>query len=80
MTSTATPPPSPAGAPPVPTGAGDSAPEPSAWLRRLRGFGYAPAGPAGDVRTRLVPPYAQPSEQLWTALGAPPPPTPHTAP
>ncbi|WP_443334664.1 dolichyl-phosphate-mannose--protein mannosyltransferase [Streptomyces sp. ZAF1911] len=74
MTSTATPPPSPAGAPPA-TEAGpgpDPADQPSAWLRRLRGFGYVP--PAGakrqsDVRTRLVPPYARPSAQLWAQIG-----------
>lgn len=41
------------------------------WLRRLRGFGYLPAAPAADVRTRLVPPYARPSAQLWAALGIP---------
>ncbi|WP_435884532.1 dolichyl-phosphate-mannose--protein mannosyltransferase [Streptomyces toxytricini] len=69
MTSTATPPPSPAGAPTAPPAG--RAEEPSPWLRRLRGFGYAP--PAGarpaDVRARLVPPYARPSGQLWAALG-----------
>ncbi|MFD6891073.1 dolichyl-phosphate-mannose--protein mannosyltransferase [Streptomyces sp. NPDC059957] len=77
MTSTATPPPSPAGAPPA-TEAGpgpDPADQPSPWLRRLRGFGYVP--PAGakrqsDVRTRLVPPYARPSAQLWAQLGVGP--------
>ncbi|MER6526727.1 phospholipid carrier-dependent glycosyltransferase [Streptomyces sp. NPDC001508] len=46
------------------------------WLQRLRRFGY-PAGPAtaggpGDVRDRLVPPYAEPSPRLWLALGVPP--------
>ncbi|MGW4302328.1 dolichyl-phosphate-mannose--protein mannosyltransferase [Streptomyces sp. NPDC004376] len=45
------------------------------WQRRLRRFGYAPAGgaPGGDdVRDRLVPPYAEPSPRLWQVLGAPP--------
>lgn len=47
------------------------------WLQRLRRFGY-PAGPAtagggpGDVRDRLVPPYAEPSPRLWLVLGVPP--------
>ncbi|MFJ4485079.1 dolichyl-phosphate-mannose--protein mannosyltransferase [Streptomyces longwoodensis] len=41
------------------------------WQQRLRRFGYA-AEPAGDVRERLVPPYAQPSPRLWDALGARP--------
>ncbi|MFE2147746.1 hypothetical protein ACFXA3_39500, partial [Streptomyces sp. NPDC059456] len=56
MTSTATPPPSPAGAPPAPAAGREE--QPSTWLRRLRSFGYAP--PAGarrpDVRARRVPP------------------------
>lgn len=71
MTSTATPPPSPAGAPPAPPAG--RAEQPSTWLRRLRSFGYAPTADARrpDVRARLVPPYARPSEQLWTALGIP---------
>ncbi|MFE9452506.1 dolichyl-phosphate-mannose--protein mannosyltransferase [Streptomyces sp. NPDC006739] len=54
-----------------------------AWQQRLRRFGYtapspAPsAGPAapgagGDVRDRLVPPYAEPSPRLWLSLGVPP--------
>lgn len=74
VTSTATPPPSPAGAPPA-TEAGsgpDPADQPSAWLRRLRAFGYVqPAGAKrqSDVRTRLVPPYARPSAQLWAQIG-----------
>lgn len=80
VTSTATPPPSPAGAPPAPSAEPDPGPgradQPSAWLRRLRGFGYAPpADPAkrpSDVRTRLVPPYAKPSGQLWAQLGVAP--------
>ncbi|MCZ0207820.1 phospholipid carrier-dependent glycosyltransferase [Streptomyces sp. UMAF16] len=44
------------------------------WQRRLRRFGYAPGedAPAGDVRDRLVPPYAQPSPRLWRVLGASP--------
>ncbi|MGW0884465.1 dolichyl-phosphate-mannose--protein mannosyltransferase [Streptomyces sp. NPDC002671] len=44
------------------------------WQQRLRRFGYAPAegAPAGDVRERLVPPYAEPSRRLWQALGVPP--------
>ncbi|MFI6148990.1 dolichyl-phosphate-mannose--protein mannosyltransferase [Streptomyces sp. NPDC051109] len=81
MTSTATPPPSPAGAPPAPTAG--RVDQPSTWLRRLRSFGYAPPAharrpglgradaPSPDVRARLVPPYARPSVQLWTALGIP---------
>ncbi|MFJ5547774.1 dolichyl-phosphate-mannose--protein mannosyltransferase [Streptomyces sp. NPDC093225] len=64
MTSTATPQPSPAGALSAP--AGDETP---AWPRRLRRFGYVPAAPAADVRTRLVPPYAQPSPRLWAVFG-----------
>jgi dolichyl-phosphate-mannose--protein O-mannosyl transferase len=40
------------------------------WQRRLRRFGYV-AGPRGDVRDRLVPPYAEPSPRLWAALGVP---------
>lgn len=69
VTSTATPPPSPAGAlTPVTPGRDE---EPPTWLRRLRGFGYAPAAasPRADVRTRLVPPYTKPSRQLWLTLG-----------
>ncbi|MER7758610.1 phospholipid carrier-dependent glycosyltransferase [Streptomyces sp. NPDC097619] len=39
----------------------------------MRRFGYHPTDAArADVRTRLVPPYAQPSPHLWTALGVPP--------
>ncbi|MCX4778888.1 phospholipid carrier-dependent glycosyltransferase [Streptomyces sp. NBC_01264] len=41
-------------------------------MRRLRGFGYAqPAGAQrqSDVGTRLVPPYARPSAQLWAQIG-----------
>ncbi|MGW4317966.1 dolichyl-phosphate-mannose--protein mannosyltransferase [Streptomyces sp. NPDC004684] len=47
--------------------------EPS-WRRRLRRFGHEadPAGPAGDVRDRLAPPYAEPGPRLWAALGVPP--------
>jgi dolichyl-phosphate-mannose--protein O-mannosyl transferase len=44
------------------------------WQQRLRRFGYAPAkdAPSGDVRDRLVPPYAQPSPRLWRAFGLSP--------
>ncbi|MFS4094075.1 dolichyl-phosphate-mannose--protein mannosyltransferase [Streptomyces sp. AF1A] len=44
------------------------------WQQRLRRFGYAPAkdAPSGDVRDRLVPPYAQPSPRLWQAFGLSP--------
>ncbi|MFI6339200.1 dolichyl-phosphate-mannose--protein mannosyltransferase [Streptomyces sp. NPDC050535] len=38
------------------------------WQQRLRRFGYT-AGPPIDVRERLVPPYAEPSPRIWTALG-----------
>ncbi|WP_324783225.1 dolichyl-phosphate-mannose--protein mannosyltransferase [Streptomyces sp. H51] len=42
------------------------------WQQRLRRFGYR-AGPAGgDVRERLVPPYAEPAPRLWQVLGVPP--------
>ncbi|NUV59085.1 phospholipid carrier-dependent glycosyltransferase [Streptomyces sp. CAI-85] len=44
---------------------------PSSWQRRLRRFGHA-AVPSGDVRERLVPPYAKPSPRLWRSLGVPP--------
>ncbi|MFF9060031.1 dolichyl-phosphate-mannose--protein mannosyltransferase [Streptomyces sp. NPDC014882] len=40
------------------------------WQSRLRRFGYA-AAPDGDVRERLVPPFAEPSPRLWQALGVP---------
>jgi dolichyl-phosphate-mannose--protein O-mannosyl transferase len=48
----------------------DQAPhdERNAWRQRLRRFGYA-AGPTGDVRDRLVPPYTRPSSRLWASLG-----------
>ncbi|MEU6089157.1 phospholipid carrier-dependent glycosyltransferase [Streptomyces sp. NPDC047085] len=44
------------------------------WQQRLRRFGYAPAtdAPTGDVRDRLVPPYAAPGPRLWQVLGLPP--------
>ncbi|MFJ4686356.1 dolichyl-phosphate-mannose--protein mannosyltransferase [Streptomyces sp. NPDC088789] len=41
-----------------------------AWQQRLRRFGHT-AGPRGDVRERLVPPYAEPSPRLWAAMGVP---------
>ncbi|MFF4017999.1 dolichyl-phosphate-mannose--protein mannosyltransferase [Streptomyces sp. NPDC001843] len=41
------------------------------WQQRLRRFGYT-AGPRGDLRDRLVPPYAEPSSRLWASLGVPP--------
>ncbi|MEU6556096.1 phospholipid carrier-dependent glycosyltransferase [Streptomyces sp. NPDC046915] len=41
------------------------------WQQRLRRFGYT-AGPRSDLRDRLVPPYAEPSSRLWSALGVPP--------
>ncbi|MFJ7155954.1 dolichyl-phosphate-mannose--protein mannosyltransferase [Streptomyces sp. NPDC101118] len=68
MTSTATPQPSPAGAPPGPPVCDET----PSWPRRLRRFGYVPApAAAADARTRLVPPYAQPSPGLWQAVGVP---------
>ncbi|WEO96936.1 phospholipid carrier-dependent glycosyltransferase [Streptomyces sp. FXJ1.172] len=44
------------------------------WQQRLRRFGYVPGkdAPSGDVRDRLVPPYAEPAPRLWQALGVPP--------
>ncbi|MFF6995637.1 dolichyl-phosphate-mannose--protein mannosyltransferase [Streptomyces sp. NPDC008313] len=39
-----------------------------AWQQRLRRFGYT-ARPSGDVRGRLVPPYAEPSPRIAAALG-----------
>ncbi|WP_156727010.1 dolichyl-phosphate-mannose--protein mannosyltransferase [Streptomyces apocyni] len=45
-------------------------PQPPTWQRRLRRFGYV-APPRTDVKDRLVPPYAEPSRQLWTVLGVP---------
>ncbi|MFB8776826.1 dolichyl-phosphate-mannose--protein mannosyltransferase [Streptomyces broussonetiae] len=39
------------------------------WQQRLRRFGYRPARPRGDVRDRLVPPYAAPGPRLWATLG-----------
>ncbi|MER7487390.1 phospholipid carrier-dependent glycosyltransferase [Streptomyces sp. NPDC126497] len=53
------------------------------WQQRLRRFGYPAPGRArddgpeaevreGDVRDRLVPPYAEPSKRLWDTLGVPP--------
>ena len=42
------------------------------WQQRLRRFGYSARSPRGDVRDRLVPPYTEPSERLWSTLGAPP--------
>ncbi|WP_372482483.1 dolichyl-phosphate-mannose--protein mannosyltransferase [Streptomyces bambusae] len=69
MTRTATPPTGPTGAPPGPPGADG----PSSWPDRLRRFGYTPsAAGRADVRTRLVPPYAKPSPQLWAAFGVSP--------
>ncbi|MER6343453.1 dolichyl-phosphate-mannose--protein mannosyltransferase [Streptomyces sp. NPDC001595] len=48
-----------------------AAPDPrQSWQRRLRRFGHL-AKPGGDVRDRLVPPYAEPSPRLWAALGVP---------
>ncbi|MCH0564282.1 MULTISPECIES: dolichyl-phosphate-mannose--protein mannosyltransferase [unclassified Streptomyces] len=41
------------------------------WQRRLRRFGYS-AQPVGDVRARLVPPYAAPGARLWQVLSIPP--------
>jgi dolichyl-phosphate-mannose--protein O-mannosyl transferase len=40
------------------------------WQERLRRFGWT-ARPDGDVRDRLVPPYAEPSPRLWSVLGVP---------
>ncbi|MEV7284239.1 phospholipid carrier-dependent glycosyltransferase [Streptomyces sp. NPDC093252] len=45
-----------------------------AWPQRLRRFGYtgrSDDGDPGDVRERLVPPYAEPGPRLWAALGIP---------
>ncbi|MFJ8110315.1 dolichyl-phosphate-mannose--protein mannosyltransferase [Streptomyces sp. NPDC096132] len=51
----------------------DEAPDrrPSSWQQRLRRFGYT-AEPAGDVRERLVPPYARPGERIWQVIGQTP--------
>lgn len=46
--------------------------EPSSWQRRLRQFGYRPDTTGArsiGLRERLVPPYARPSERLWSLLG-----------
>nr|BFD84338.1 phospholipid carrier-dependent glycosyltransferase [Streptomyces sp. Xyl84] len=45
-----------------------------AWQQRLRRFGHTvrPAGPAADVRERLVPPFSRPGPRLWAALGLSP--------
>ncbi|MGA5558585.1 dolichyl-phosphate-mannose--protein mannosyltransferase [Streptomyces lavendulocolor] len=45
--------------------------EPPPWQQRLRRFGYVPR-PVTGLRERLVPPYARPSDRVWTVLGAPP--------
>jgi dolichyl-phosphate-mannose--protein O-mannosyl transferase len=45
--------------------------EPPPWQQRLRRFGYVPR-PVAGLRERLVPPYARPSDRVWTVLGAPP--------
>lgn len=42
------------------------------WQQRLRHFGYRAPGPEADVRDRLVPPYAEPSDRLWARLKVPP--------
>ncbi|MEV7278034.1 phospholipid carrier-dependent glycosyltransferase [Streptomyces sp. NPDC093111] len=45
--------------------------EPSTWQRRLRQFGYRPDTTGAlsvGLRDRLVPPYARPSERLWSLL------------
>ncbi|MEV3990346.1 phospholipid carrier-dependent glycosyltransferase [Streptomyces sp. NPDC049837] len=49
----------------------DAGKEPPSWQQRLRRFGYAPR-PVTGLRERLVPPYARPSDRVWTVLGAPP--------
>ncbi|RST13421.1 phospholipid carrier-dependent glycosyltransferase [Streptomyces sp. WAC05374] len=49
----------------------DAGKEPPSWQRRLRRFGYVPR-PVTGLRERLVPPYARPSDRVWTVLGAPP--------
>ncbi|MFB9736419.1 dolichyl-phosphate-mannose--protein mannosyltransferase [Streptomyces thermocoprophilus] len=41
------------------------------WPLRLRRYGYS-AQSTGDVRARLVPPFAAPGARLWQALGVPP--------
>ncbi|MER8045281.1 phospholipid carrier-dependent glycosyltransferase [Streptomyces sp. NPDC094032] len=43
--------------------------EPPSWQRRLRQFGYRPDTSGAlsvGLRERLVPPYARPSERLWS--------------
>ncbi|MFI5942385.1 dolichyl-phosphate-mannose--protein mannosyltransferase [Streptomyces uncialis] len=47
-----------------------AAQHPPAWRHRLRRFGWTPR-PGADVRTRLVPPYAEPSPRLAVVLGLP---------
>ncbi|GAA2496271.1 dolichyl-phosphate-mannose--protein mannosyltransferase [Streptomyces gobitricini] len=49
----------------------DAGEQPPPWQQRLRRFGYVPR-PVTGVRERLVPPYARPSDRVWTVLGAPP--------
>jgi dolichyl-phosphate-mannose--protein O-mannosyl transferase len=46
--------------------------EQPSWQQRLRRFGYT-ARPTSDVRSRLVPPYTEPSPRMWAALGLPKP-------
>ncbi|WUH19050.1 phospholipid carrier-dependent glycosyltransferase [Streptomyces sp. NBC_00448] len=42
--------------------------EPSAWARRLRGFGHVEP-PRTDTRERLVPPFPEPGTRIWQMLG-----------
>ncbi|MDF9813663.1 dolichyl-phosphate-mannose-protein mannosyltransferase [Streptomyces sp. SPB162] len=43
-------------------------PQPSAWQRRLRRFGYTER-PHVDVRDRLVVPFPEPGTRMWGSLG-----------
>ncbi|MFJ8753502.1 dolichyl-phosphate-mannose--protein mannosyltransferase [Streptomyces sp. NPDC102441] len=45
--------------------------QPPSWQQRLRRFGHSPR-PETGLRERLVPPYARPGRQFWTALSVPP--------
>jgi dolichyl-phosphate-mannose-protein mannosyltransferase len=46
----------------------DAGDQPPTWGQRLRRFGYATPSRI-SLRDRLVPPYTQPSAQLWRVLG-----------
>ncbi|MFH8615171.1 dolichyl-phosphate-mannose--protein mannosyltransferase [Streptomyces sp. NPDC017979] len=56
---------------PSPLSGRETDPQPPGWPQRLRRFGYAPR-PVIGLRERLVPPYAKPSERIWSVFGLPP--------